>query len=279
MMASSSHVSSHLRYKDRVAIVTGGSKGIGEGCVRVFVKNGAKVVFCARDAANGQKLESEVNAKGPGESYFVPCDVTKEEDIKNLIDTTVKKYGRIDCLINNAGYHPPHKPIDDFSADDFRDLLNLNVVSYFLASKYALPHLRKTEGNIINDSSLVGMIGQVGAVTYCATKGAISAMTRALAVDEASHNVRVNAFSPGNVWTPMWEAGTKGFANPKGMIEAGKDAQLLGRFGTIEECGELCLYLAAEATFLTGVDIPISGGAELNYGMKNRRKSKSNVYD
>lgn len=272
-------VSSHLRYKDKVAIVTGGSKGIGEGCVRVFVRNGAKVAFCAREIEAGHKLESEVNSEGPGESYFVQCDVTKEEDIKNLIAKTVEKYGRIDCLINNAGYHPPHKPIDDFSADDLRDLFNLNVVSYFLTSKYALPYLRKTQGNIINDSSLVGMIGQVGAVTYVTTKGAISAMTRALAVDEASHNVRVNAFSPGNIWTPLWEAGTKSAANASQMIEAGKDAQLNGRFGTIEECGQLCLYLAAEATFLTGVDVPISGGAELNYGMKNRLKAKNNVYE
>lgn len=268
-----------LRYKDKVTIITGGSKGIGEGCVRIFVRNGAKVVFCARDEKEGHRLEAEVNASGPGAAYFVRCDVSKEDDIKNLISATVSKYGRIDCLINNAGYHPPHKPIDDFSADDFKELLNLNVVSYFLAAKFALPYLRQTQGNIINDSSLVGMIGQVGAVTYCATKGAISSMTRALAVDEAVHNVRVNAFSPGNVWTPMWEAGTKGFAQPEKMIKAGENAQLLGRFGTIEECGELCLYLAAEGTFLTGVDIPISGGAELNYGMKNRKEQKDNIYD
>jgi len=261
-----------LRYKDKVTIVTGGTKGIGEGCVRVFVRNGSRVVFCARGEADGLKLQEELNNQGPGEALFVKCDVTNEDDIKNLINVTVEKFGQIDCLINNAGWHPPFQPIDDFSGDDFKDLFNLNVVSYFLASKYALPHLRKTRGNIINDSSLVGMIGQQGAVTYCATKGAISGMSRALAIDEAKYGVRVNTFSPGNIWTPMWESGARQSGDPEGARLAGEDAQLLGRFGTIEESGELCLFLAAEGTFCTGIDVPLSGGAELNYGAKNRTR-------
>jgi len=261
-----------MRYKDKVTIVTGGSKGIGEGCVRVFVRNGSNVVFCSRGEADGRRLEAELNAKGPGKALFVKCDVTKEDEIKNLIDVTVSTFGRIDCLINNAGWHPPLSPIDGFSAQDFRDLFELNVMSYFLASKYALPHLRKTKGNILNDSSLVGQIGQQGSVTYVATKGAISAMSRALAVDEAAHEVRVNTFSPGNVWTPLWEKVADDTGDAKGAKAAGEDAQLMGRMGTIEECGELCLFLAAEGTFCTGLDIPISGGAELNYGVKTRLK-------
>ncbi|XP_041367239.1 17-beta-hydroxysteroid dehydrogenase 14-like [Gigantopelta aegis] len=261
-----------LRYQDKVTIITGGSKGIGKGCVHVFVTNGAKVVFCARGEADGKQLESEMNAKGPGEAYFIPCDVSKEEDIKNLIEKTVEKYGRIDCLINNAGYHPPHAKIDDITADDFRELLNLNLISYFLTSKYALPYLRKTEGNIINDSSLVSQIGQTGAVSYVATKGAITSMTKALAIDEAAHGVRVNAFSPGNIWTPLWEMAAKTTGDLEVAKQGGADAQLIGRFGTIEECGEACLFLAAEGTFCTGIDLNLSGGAELNYGLKNMRK-------
>jgi len=208
-----------MRYDGKVTIVTGGSKGIGEGCVRVFAAAGSKVVFCSRGADDGKALEAEVNATGVGEAAFVKCDVTKPEDIQRLIDFAVEKYGRIDCLINNAGAHPDHRPIDGFSVEDFQALLNLNLVSYFAASKYALPHLRKVKGNIINMSSLVGKIGQVGAVTYCATKGGIDAFSRALAVDEAQFDVRVNTVSPGNVWTPMWAAGIVGAADPPPFAE------------------------------------------------------------
>ncbi|XP_048779544.1 17-beta-hydroxysteroid dehydrogenase 14-like [Ostrea edulis] len=260
-----------VRYRDKVTIVTGGSTGIGKGCVQVFVKHGSKVVFCARGEAAGKALESEVNAAGPGEATFIRCDVTKEDEIKNVIDKTVEKYGRIDCLINNAGQHPPKASIDNFSADDFRRLLDTNLVSYFLFAKFALPHLRKTEGNIINDSSLVGKIGQPGAVTYVATKGGITAFTKALAIDEAKYNVRVNGFSPGNVWTPMWENEVNEYSDPEAAKKSGADCQLSGRYGTIEEAGLLCLFLAADATFCTGIDVNLSGGAELNYGVKNMR--------
>ncbi|KAK3102442.1 hypothetical protein FSP39_011403 [Pinctada imbricata] len=264
-----------LRYKDKVTIVTGGSKGIGRGCVEVFVKHGSKVVFCARGESEGKALESEMNAAGPGEAFFIQCDVTKEADIKKVIDLAIEKYGKIDCLINNAGQHPPHTAIDDISADDFRSLLNTNLVNYFLFSKLALPYLRKTEGNIINCTSLVAQIGQPGAVAYVSTKGGITSFTKALAIDEAKHNVRVNAFSPGNVWTPMWETEARNSGNYEAAKRAGADAQLCGRYGTLEESGLMCLFLAADATFCTGIDINLSGGAELNYGNKNRRKEKT----
>ncbi|CAH1250893.1 HSD17B14 [Branchiostoma lanceolatum] len=268
------------RYKDKVVIVTGGSKGIGEGAVRVFVKNGgSKVVFCSRGEEAGKKLEAEMNTAGPGEAFFVPCDVTKEEDIKNVIEKTVEKYGRIDCLVNNAGSHPPEQTIDDTSVEDFKSLLNLNLVSYFIASKFALPHLRKTQGNIINMSSLVGVIGQTHACAYVTTKGGITSLTRALAVDEAKYGVRVNTISPGNVWTPLWDSLSKSSGNAEAMIKGGEEAQLLGRMGTIEEAGKVCLFLAAEATFTTGIDMLLSGGAELNYGRKTRLVEKTNIYE
>lgn len=264
-----------LKYAGKVTIVTGGSKGIGEGCVRVFVANGSKVVFCARGEEAGRKLQTELNSKGPGECFFVKCDVTKEEELKKLVDFTVAKYGQIDCLINNAGWHPDHRPIDDFSVQEFKDLLNFNLVSYFAASKFALPHLRKTRGNIINMTSLVAQIGQAGATTYVATKGGISSFTKALAIDEAQHAVRVNCISPGNIWTPLWETNANMASDPTKVIEGGEDAQLLGRMGTIAESGLAALYLAADATFCTGIDLPLSGGAELSYGFKNRIKATS----
>jgi len=261
-----------MRYADKVTIITGGSHGIGAGCVRVFVEAGATVVFCSRGEKEGQALAAEVGAKGPGRAEFVRCDVSKEPEVRALVSGAVARHGRLDCLINNAGWHPPHKPIDAFTAQDFRDLLELNLVSIFVACQEALPHLRKTRGNIINLSSLVGSMGQLYATTYVATKGAITAFTKALAIDEAAHGVRANAVSPGNVWTPLWKQAVDASPDPVRTRADGEAAQVLGRMGTIEEAGRLCLFLAAEATFTTGVDHIISGGAELGYGRKSRRK-------
>jgi NAD(P)-dependent dehydrogenase (short-subunit alcohol dehydrogenase family) len=265
-----------MRYKDKVAIVTGGSKGIGAGCVRVFVEEGgAHVVFCSRSDEEGRALEREMSGSRPhrdrGSATFVRADVAVVDDIRRLVDFTADRFGRIDCLINNAGWHPPHKPIDDFSVADFRALLDLNLVSYFAACKFALPHLRRVKGNVINMSSLVGAMGQLHATTYVATKGAITAFTKALAVDEAAHEVRVNSVSPGNIYTPLWQEAIDAAPDPAKCRADGDAAQLLGRMGTPEEAGRLCLYLAAEATFTTGVDHIISGGAELAYGRKSRR--------
>jgi NAD(P)-dependent dehydrogenase (short-subunit alcohol dehydrogenase family) len=260
-----------MRYKDKVTIVTGGSKGIGAGCVKVFVQEGSKVVFCSRNEAEGRAFEAEMNKLGPGVALFVRADISKVDDVKRVIDVTAQKFGRIDCLINNAGWHPPHKTIDEFSIEDFRALLDLNLVSIFAACKFALPYLRKVKGNIINMSSLVGVMGQAGATTYVASKGGITAFSKALAVDEAAHEVRVNAVSPGNVYTPLWQEAIDASPDPAKTRAEGDAAQLLGRMGTLEEAGQLCLYLAAEATFTTGVDHILSGGAELSYGRKTRR--------
>ncbi len=260
-----------MNYAGRVTLVTGGTQGIGEGCVRVFAAAGATVVCCARGEAAGRALEAEVAKRGPGTAHFMKCDVSRTDEVKHVIDETVRRFGRLDCLINNAGWHPPHAPIDAFSEADFRSLFELNVLSVFTACKHALPHLRKTKGNIINLSSLVGQMGQLHAVTYVATKGAVTAMTKALAVDEAAHDVRVNSVSPGNVWTPLWEQAVAQAPDPAKARADGDAAQALGRMGTIEEAGKLCLFLAAEATFTTGVDHVLSGGAELAYGRKTRK--------
>lgn len=257
-------------YSDKVVIITGGSKGIGRGCVEIFVGAGAKVIFCARNVEEGVAVGRQLNAHG-GEATFVQCDVAKIPEIQELIDTAIEKYGRLDCLINNAGWHPPHKAIDDFSVEEFHELLDLNLVSIFAACKFALPHLRKTKGNIINVSSLVGTIGQLHATTYVATKGAITAFTKALAIDEAKHDVRVNSVSPGNVYTPLWQEAIDAAPDPDQCREDGEAAQLLGRMGRPEEVGKLCLFIASEATFTTGVDHVISGGAELGYGRKTRK--------
>jgi NAD(P)-dependent dehydrogenase (short-subunit alcohol dehydrogenase family) len=255
-------------------IVTGGSSGIGRGCAQVFAQAGAKVVICCNDEDEGSAaaaaLQSLIREQPKGEVFFAFCDVKKTADLQNLIEATVARHGRIDCLINNAGWHPPHKPIDQFSIEEFRELIDLNLVSVFTACKLALPYLRKTKGNIINMASLVGAIGQLHAATYAATKGAVTAFTKALAIDEAVHGVRVNSVSPGNIYTPLWQAAIDAAPDPTQCRADGEAAQLLGRMGTPEEVGRLCLFIAAGATFTTGVDHIISGGAELGYGRKSR---------
>ena len=267
------------RYADKVVIVTGGSSGIGKGCAYEFVRAGAKVVVCCNveeeGAAVARDLQELARAEGQGEALFVYCDVRKEEDVRGLVETTVGRYGRLDCLINNAGWHPPHKPIDDFSVEEFRVLLELNLVSVFTACKLALPHLRRTRGNIINMSSLVAQIGQHGATTYVATKGALTAFTKALALDEAANGVRVNSVSPGNIFTPLWQEALDAAPDPQRALADGIAAQPVGRMGTAEEVGRLCLFIAAEATFTTGVDHIISGGAELGYGNKNGHEEQA----
>jgi len=195
-------------------------------------------------------------------------DVSVVADLEALVKKTIEHFGQIDCLVNNAGWHPPPLSIDDFSVENMQDLMQLNFVSLFALTKFALPHIRSTKGNVINISSLVGAFGQSKATTYAATKGATTAFTKALAIDEAQHGVRVNAVSPGNIWTPLWKSCSDADSDPKAAREAGDRVQVMGRKGTIIESGRLCLCIAADLTFTTGADHLLTGGAEIGYGFK-----------
>ena len=258
-----------LVYTDRVALITGGSKGIGEGCARVFTDAGAKVVICARGAAAGEAVAKELTEKGPGTCHFELCDVSKPEDIRRLIDRTIELHGCLDCLLNNAGYHPPHKAIDDFTLEEFLDVMQTNMASMFVACKHALPHLRKAGGTIINMGSLVGIMGQEAATTYCATKGAISAFTKALAIEEMPRGVRVNCVLPGNIWSDSRKQAAATVEDPDEFDRWIDSHQHSGRSGTPEEVGQLCLFLASDASsYLTGTETIISSGSELGYGVK-----------
>ena len=254
---------------NKVTIITGGSKGIGEGVARVFVAAGSPVVIAARGEVEGKALAEQLTKMGPGCCDFIQCDVSKPEEIKSLIEKTVEIHGRLDCLINNAGWHPDHRTIDDFSIEDFKSLLRLNLVSYFAGCKYALPYLRKTQGNIINMSSLVGEMGQEWACTYVTTKGGITAFTKALAVDEARNGVRVNVLLPGVIATPLSDSFINSKVDPQFVLDFIDSWQWNGRRGTIEEVGYACLFLASDgAAFITGAELILSGGAELAYGIK-----------
>nr|XP_056719407.1 17-beta-hydroxysteroid dehydrogenase 14-like [Euleptes europaea] len=183
-----------LRYLGKVVIITGGTSGIGLATVREFVRQGAKVVFCSRasGAERGRAIQRELQESGcPGEAYYQVCDVRKETDIQRLILVTLERYGCLDCLVNNAGISY-HKPIDDMTAEDFRKVMEADVVSILLASKYALPYLRETRGNIVNMASIAGVTSLKNTVAYSSGKGAVIAITKALAIDESKHGVRVN---------------------------------------------------------------------------------------
>lgn len=263
------------RYEGKTVIVTGGARGIGEGCVRVFYQAGSNVVICDRDQDRSTVLLNELNGRSKSNKVvFIKTDVSIIAELLNLVHATIRQFGRLDCIINNAGWHPPHKQIDEFSVDELQDLMQLNFVSVFALSKYALPYLRQTEGNIINMSSWVGSFGQSRATTYAATKGAVTAFTKALAIDEAIHNVRVNSVAPGNIWTPLWKTGADAEKDPVAAREAGERVQVMGRMGNVLETGRLCLCIAADLTFTTGVNHVQSGGAEIGYGMKRGAKPK-----
>jgi len=259
---------------NKIILVVGGSSGIGAACVRNFSLYGSKIIFCSNDEKNGKILEKEIcneNVK------FIFCDVTHENNIVSVVDFVLKTYGeKLDCLINNVGYHPEDRKIDNFSSEDFDTLFKINARSYFLFSKYCLPLIRKSKGCIINISSQVASMGQRHAVTYAATKGAILAMSKSLALDEAENGVRVNSVSPGIIDTPLLVQNTianvkiKGDCTYDGEIEKMKTMIPLGDLGTGTDVANVCLFLASDmAKYLTGCDIPVTGGIELGYGVKS----------
>ncbi|HEX6987135.1 MAG TPA: SDR family NAD(P)-dependent oxidoreductase, partial [Planctomycetaceae bacterium] len=192
-----------MRYENRVVIVTGGAKGIGEGCCRVFCREGGTVAILDLDAAAGERLAAELTAAGPGEAAFFRCDVAEPEAFRTAIEAVVARFGRLDALVNNAGVHPPATPIEETGVDDMERLMRVNFLSTFVGCKYALPHLRATRGAIVNMSSMTAVLGQHLSTAYCATKAAQVGLTKALAIEAGPAGVRVNAILPSNVDTPL----------------------------------------------------------------------------
>ncbi|MFV2065425.1 MAG: SDR family NAD(P)-dependent oxidoreductase [Pirellulales bacterium] len=250
-----------MKLQNKVAVITGGSKGIGLGCARIFAGHGAKVVIGARGREAGQAAAKQLADAGHT-AWFVPTDVTREDDMRGLIDETVERFGRLDCIVNNAGWHPPEMSIDEIGVDDFESLMRLNLTSSFMGCKFAVPHLRKTRGTIINISSAVAKTGQVGAASYVATKAGQIGLTRALAIDLAADGVRVNAVCPGAVMTPLMEEWAGSRPDPQASYDEIRRTIPLGRMATIEEIGEVCAFLASdEASYITGQTFYADGGA------------------
>jgi L-fucose dehydrogenase len=255
-----------MRFAGKAVIVTGGSKGIGEGCARVFCGEGGLVAVLARGKEAGLALAAELTSRGPGQAIFLPCDVANREELKAAIDRAATEFGRLDCLINNAGWHPPATTIDNTRLEDLENLIRMNFISTFAGCQYALPHLRKTKGTIINMSSMVALLGQEHSAAYCSTKGAQLSLTKALAVELGREGIRVNAILPGNVDTPLMRDWAATLPDPQSALERVAALQVFGRMATGKEIGRIALFLATDdSSFLTGQAIEAEGGASLDY--------------
>jgi NAD(P)-dependent dehydrogenase (short-subunit alcohol dehydrogenase family) len=257
---------SSMRFRGKAVVVTGGSKGIGEGCSRVFCAQAGLVAILARGKAAGEALAAELTAAGPGRAVYIPCDVADTKQLKQAIDRAAAEFGRIDCLINNAGWHPPATTIDETRLEDLEALIRMNFISTFAGCQYALPWLRKTKGTIINMSSMVALLGQEHSTAYCSTKGAQLSLTKALAVELGREGIRVNAILPGNVDTPLMRDWAATLPDPQSALARVASLQVFGRMATGEEIGKIALFLATDdSSFLTGQAIEAEGGASLDY--------------
>ncbi|MGA2502963.1 MAG: SDR family oxidoreductase [Anaerolineales bacterium] len=242
----------------KVAIITGCARGIGAATVNVFANN--KYAVIGLDVLpEGKDITEEVNKKG-GESAFFECDVSDEKQVASCIKEGTKKYGRVDVLVNNAGVVLV-KPFDQITWEEFRRTTNINLGGHFLLCKYVIPFMKKQRsGVIINMGSVSGHVGQIDHVMYGATKGAIIAMTRALAWELAPYNIRVNSISPGSVDTPMLRGDINLEAKRMGIpfddVKTEREAeQAFKRWADPMEIAKPIFFLASEgASFVTGSD-------------------------
>ena len=249
--------------RGKIAIVTGGNTGIGYGCAKVFVEAGMNVVIGARRKEKGEEAAKALSALGGGECVFFQCDVSDPAQVKALVDFTVDKYGRLDTIVNNAGYNPLHFDACDMSIESYQQVLATNLMGEFYGCKYAIPHLRKTKGSIINMSSIISKIGQEQTAGYSSTKGGINSMTQTIAIEEARHGVRVNAICPGHIMTEIVYKEMERNADPQAYLDRCNHYSWMGRGGEPEEVGTAALFLASSwASYITGVTLNVSGGME-----------------
>lgn len=248
----------------KVALVTGAAKGIGKACATVLGQQGAAVAVADVDEPAGTSTVGELQTLGV-RSLFVRCDVSIRAEVETLMSRVVAEFGRLDILVNNAGYHLS-KSLADTSEQEWDYILNTNLKSVFLCSKYAVPYLRKNRGCIVNMSSMVGLVGQANAGAYSASKGGIVAMTKGMALDLAVHGVRVNCICPGWVQTPLVEDWFSQQADPEEARKLVLGLHPLGRISTPLEIGRVTLFLCSEgSSFITGVALPVEGGITLGY--------------
>lgn len=252
----------------KVVILTGGTSGIGRAAVRLFCREGAKVVIGARNEEAGASVVQEVQEEGRGEALFIKTDVSVPEQVENLVNETIKSYGRIDVLYGNSGVLPT-STAPDTTLETWRRCIDVNLSGNFYLAKYGIPALIETGGKtILFTGSELGTVGASAMVAYCASKGGVINMTRALAIDCAPYGIRVNCLAPGPIETPMLRKMFDDAENPDEYERIQTEPILLKRFGTPEEIAEVALFLASDASsYMTGAVVIADGGATAWYGL------------
>ncbi|GAA4154066.1 glucose 1-dehydrogenase [Chryseobacterium ginsenosidimutans] len=245
------------RLNGKIAIITGGSQGMGESHVRTFVAEGAKVVFTDLNEEKGQKIANELGEN----AVFVKQDVTSVEDWKKVISEAESRFGPVNVLVNNAGILGPIKTITEISEEEYQKVVDINQNGVFYGMKYTIPSMQKAGiGSIINISSIAGIIAIPGypSLAYMGSKFAVRGMTKAAAVEYGKENIRANSVHPGYIKTPMMVEAT----DEDGSGAA--DAIPLGRMADSKEVSNLVIFLASdESSFLTGTEQIIDGGMSI----------------
>lgn len=249
-----------MRLADKVVLITGATSGIGRATALLFAREGAKLTLTGRNPTRGQQILDEVGEIG-GEALFVQMDVRLPEDCRRSVDETLRAFGRLDILFNNAGVFFPATVLD-CTEEQWDETIDVNLKGAFLMSKYALgAMLAQGSGVIINNSSGWGLVGGHEAAAYCASKGGMVLLTKAMAVDHSRQGIRVNSICPGDVDTPMLadDARQRGMTWQNYLQEASE--RPLGRIGTPEEIAKAALFLASEdSSFMTGATLVVDGG-------------------
>lgn len=248
-----------MRLENKVAIITGGGTGIGKETALLFAKEGAKVVITDINQESGSQAVKDIQANG-GEALFVSHDVSKEDDWKKVAEETIKTFGKVDILFNNAGIYKI-KPLAEIELEEWNQLMSINVTGVFLGMKHVIPLMAKQKnGSVINASSLAGLRGAPGHVLYGASKGAVRIMTKDAAMEFASFGVRVNSIHPAVINTGMADYASEVTRSSKEQL--GKNLSPLGRLGTVKDVANTVLFLASdESAYTTGTEFVIDGGA------------------
>ena len=246
------------RFKGKVVLITGATSGIGEGTAYAFAREGARVFFCGRRENLGRQVEAKIKGFN-GEATYQRADVRREEDVKNLIDGCVRRYGRIDVAFNNAGVEAVAANLAEQTLENFMNVLTTNAAGVFLSMKYEIPvMLRQGGGVIVNNASVSAHDGYALISPYGASKHAIRGLTRCAALEYVPQNIRINSISPGAVDTPMLRRALAGF---KTTAEELARTIPIRRVNTVEEMARAVMFLSGDdASSVAGMDLDVTGG-------------------